>query len=192
MKLLIFGSTGGTGGQLVELALAQGHAVRAFARNPAKLDLEHANLQVVQGDVMDFASVEKAVRGQEAVLSALGSPAWENTTVRSDGTQHIVRAMEKVGVRRLVSLSTLGAGDSWEVLPFLYRYILFPTVLRRAFAAHEDQEITIKQSRLDWTIVRPGAYTHGDRTGVYLHGFPATDKTIKAKISLAPMSPTSC
>ena len=137
---------------------------------------------------MDFASVERAVQGQEAVLSALGSPAWKNTTIRSDGTQHIVRAMEKVGVRRFVSLSTLGAGDSWEVLPFLYKYILFPTILRKAFAAHEDQEKVIKQSRLDWTIVRPGAYTDGDRTGVYRHGFPATDKSIKAKISRADVA----
>ena len=137
---------------------------------------------------MDFASVERAVQGQEAVLSALGSPAWKNTTIRSDGTQHIVRAMEKVGVRRFVSLSTLGAGDSWEVLPFLYKYILFPTILRKAFAAHEDQEKVIKQSRLDWTIVRPGAYTDGDRTGVYRHGSPATDKSIKAKISRADVA----
>ena len=61
MKLLIFGSAGGTGRQLVEQALAQGHAVMAFTRDPAKLDIKHANLKVVQGDVMDFTSVEKAV-----------------------------------------------------------------------------------------------------------------------------------
>jgi uncharacterized protein YbjT (DUF2867 family) len=62
MKLLIFGTTGGTGRQLVELALAQGHVVTAFARNPAKLNLEHASLKVVQGDVMNLDSVEPGLR----------------------------------------------------------------------------------------------------------------------------------
>jgi putative NADH-flavin reductase len=187
MKLLIFGSTGGVGGQLVEQALEQGHIVTAFARNPAKLDIKHTNLKVVQGDVMDFASVERAMQGQEAVLSALGSLAWKNTNVRSEGTRHILRAMEKMGVRRLVSLSTLGAGDSWWILPLKYK-ILFRTLLRKAFAAHEDQENYIKQSQLDWTIVRPGEYTNGDRTGQYRRGFPVANKTIKAKISRADVA----
>ncbi|MEW5959611.1 MAG: NAD(P)H-binding protein, partial [Chloroflexota bacterium] len=84
MKLLIFGSTGSIGRQLVEQALAQGHAVTAFARNPAKLDLKHANLTIVQGDVMDFAAVEKAVQSQEAVLCSIG--AGRQGTIRSEGT----------------------------------------------------------------------------------------------------------
>ncbi len=97
MNLIIFGATGGVGRHLVEFALAQGHAVTAFARDPAKLGIEHANLKVVQGDVMDFASVEKAVQGQEAVLSSLG--AGMKSTIRSEGSRHIIRAMEKAGIR---------------------------------------------------------------------------------------------
>ncbi len=187
MKLLIFGATGGVGRQLVEQALEQGHTVTAFARNPAKLDIKHENLKIVQGDVMDFASVERAMQGQEAVLTALGSPPLKNTSVRSEGTRQIIRAMEKAGLQRFVSLSTLGAGHSWEILPLKYK-ILFRTLLRKAFAAHEDQENYIKQSQLDWTIVRPGAFANGDHTGQYRHGFPATDKTIKAKISRADVA----
>jgi len=187
MKLLIFGATGGIGRQLLEQALEQGHTVTAFARNPAKLDIKHDKLTAVQGDVMDFASVERAMQGQEAVLAALGSPPWKNTSVRSEGTRHIVRAMEQVGLRRLVSLSTLGAGDSWQILPLKYK-ILFSTILRKALTAHEDQEDCIKQSQLDWTIVRPGEFIDGDRTGQYQHGFPATDKTITAKISRADVA----
>ena len=169
MKLIVFGSTGNVGCQLVEQALAQGHAVTAFARDPAKLGVKHANLTIVQGDVMDAASVEKAVQGQEAVLSALGAGA--KGTVRSEGTRQIVRAMEKAGIRRFISLSTLGAGDSWETLSLKYK-ILFRTLLRKALVDHEAQEDCIKQSQLDWTIVRPGEYTNGGRTGEYRHGFP--------------------
>jgi putative NADH-flavin reductase len=183
MKLLVFGSTGGAGRQLVEQALAQGHAVTAFARNPEKLDVEHPSLKVVQGDVMDLASVERAMQGQEVVLSALGAPASNKSAVRTEGTRQIVRAMEKAGVRRLISISTLGVGDSRDTIPFHYKYILVPLLLRRVFADHETQEDCIRQSRLDWIIVRPAALTNGNRTGVYRHGFPVTDKTIQAKIS---------
>ena len=185
MRVVIFGSTGGIGRQIVEQALARGRAVRSFARNPAQLEIKYANLQAVQGDVMDFASVEQAVQGQEAVVSALGTPPLTKKTVRSEGTWNIVRAIEKVGVRRLVCLSSLGVGDSRDMLPFLYKYMLVPFLLRQGFAEHELQEEFVKQSRTDWIIIRPGAFTNDSRTGLYRHGFPVTDKTIKAKISRA-------
>jgi putative NADH-flavin reductase len=73
MKLLVVGATGGTGSRLVEQALQQGHVVTAFARDPAKIHLTHDNLRVVTGDVLDRASVDAAVDGQDAVLSALGT-----------------------------------------------------------------------------------------------------------------------
>lgn len=186
MKLIIFGSTGSIGRQLVEQALAQGHTVTAFARDPGKLNLKHVNLKIVQGDVLDFASVEKAVQGQETVLCAIG--AGRNGTIRSEGTRNIVRAMEQAGVRRLICQTTLGAGDSRGNLNFFWKYLMFGLILREAFADHEKQERYIKQSRLDWTIIRPGAFTNGQRTGVYRHGFPAKDKTLKLKISRADVA----
>lgn len=73
MKLLVFGATGGTGSRLVEQALQQGHEVTAFARDPAKIHVKHDNLRVVTGDVLDRDSVNAAVKGQDGVLSALGT-----------------------------------------------------------------------------------------------------------------------
>ena len=185
MKLVIFGSTGSMGHQLVVQVLEQGHTVTAFARNPAKLEIEHANLTVVQGDALDSASVEKAVDGQDAVLCSLGSAQG---TIRSEGTRNVVRAMEKAGVSRFICLSTLGVGNSRGNLNFFWKHIMFGLLLRRAYADHVSQEDYVKESRLDWTIVRPGAFADGDRTGVYRHGFPGTDKTIKAKISRADVA----
>src|SRR5437588_2338714 len=72
LRLLVIGATGGTGREIVQQALGQGHEVTAFVRDPAKLQIEHANLRIVKGDVLDYTSVESAMRGQEAVLSALG------------------------------------------------------------------------------------------------------------------------
>ena len=123
MNLLIFGATGGTGRQLVKQALEQGHKVTAFARDPAKLDIKHTNLKVVQGNVMDLTSVEKAVQGQDAVVCVLGSGRKIKGRIRSEGTQQIISTMEKAGIRRFICQSTLGAGDSWGNLNFFWKYI---------------------------------------------------------------------
>jgi putative NADH-flavin reductase len=186
MEILVFGSTGSIGRQLLEQALAQEHAVTAFARDPAKLDIKHANLKIVQGNVMEFASVEKAVQGQQAVLCSIG--AGRKGTVQSEGTRHIVRAMENAGIRRFICQTSLGVGDSWGNLNFFWKYIMFGIFLQDAFADHEAQESYVKQSRLDWTIVRPGSFTNGNATGEYRHGFSGTDKTTKLKISRADVA----
>lgn len=188
MKLLIFGPTGDTGRQLVEQALAQGHVVTAFARNPEKLDLKHGNLQVFEGDVMDFASVEEAMQDQDAVLCSLGVPASNKNNVRANGTRNIIRAMEKVNVRRFICQTSLGYGDSRALLPFHMKYLVAPLILRYVFADHELQEDYIKQSHLDWTIVRPGNLTNGHRTSVYRHGFGTSEKATKLKISRADVA----
>ena len=186
MKVAIFGSTGTIGLQLVNQALEHGHSVTVLVREPSKLKITHVNLKVIQGDVMDAASVEEAVTGQDAVLCSLG--AGSKGTVRSEGTRNIVRAMEKVSVRRFVCLSTLGVGDSWGNLGFFWKYVMFSGLLRKAYADHVQQEHCVKQSNLDWTIVRSGAFTDGQRTGLYHHGFSGTDKKGKLEISRADVA----
>ena len=188
MKLLVFGSTGSTGRELVRQALERGHDVTAYARNPAKIDdIQHANIRVVRGDVLDPAAVESAVAGQEAVLSAIGAGAGR-TSLREDGTRNIIEAMQRTGVRRLIVQSSLGVGDSRANLSFFTKYIVVSIFLRHAFADHERQEAAVKQSSLDWTIVRPPYLTDGARTRAYRHGFPITDTSIKGKISRADVA----
>ncbi len=186
MKVIIFGATGSVGSHVVEQALAQGHDVTAFVRDPAKLGEARAEIRIVQGDVMDAAAVEGSVAGQDAVLCSLG--AGRKGVVRSEGTLNIVRAMEKAGVRRLVCQTTLGAGDSLGNLNFFWKHVMFGLLLREAFADHACQEDHIRQSGLDWTLVRPAAFTDGKRTGVYRHGFPGTEKGISLKISRADVA----
>lgn len=187
MRVLIVGATGTIGCHLVSQAVEQGHTVTAFVRDPAKLNAAHpANLRVVTGDVLDAASVEKAVRGQEAVLCALG--AGRKGHVRSEGTRNLIRAMEQAGVTRLVCQTTLGAGESWDNLNFFWKHVMFGFLLRTAYADHEAQEEYIKRSRLAWTIVRPGAFTDGERTGRYRHGFSSTDRQHSLRISRADVA----
>ncbi len=188
MRVLVFGSTGGTGLELLTQALDQGHDVVAYARNPAKLDgMSHARLVVTRGDVLDLASVESAVAGHDAVFCAVGAGA-RRTTLREDATRNIVNAMEKTGVRRLICLSSLGVGDSRGNLSFFTKYVIVGIFLRHAFSDHEHQEAIVRASSLDWTIVRPPHLKDGPRTGTYRHGFAATDRQIEGNISRADVA----
>ncbi|MBN8782116.1 MAG: SDR family oxidoreductase [Terrimonas ferruginea] len=182
MELLIIGATGTTGREVVKQALSLGHRVTAFSRNPEPLrQIRHHNLQLMSGDVMDAISVEKAVRGKDAVLSTLG--AGRKGTIRSEGTRHVIEAMQKNKVRRFICQTTLGAGDSRVHLNFFWKHIMFGLMLREAYRDHEVQERYIMNSNLDWTIVRPAALTDGPATGQYRHGFGEEERGLKLKVS---------
>lgn len=186
MRLIIFGSTGSVGRLLVEQALQENHLVTAFLRDPAKLHTRHSNLKVIQGDVLDYRSVENAIENQEVVLCTLGSGSKGN--VRAEGTRNIIRAMEINGVKRLICQSTLGAGNSKGNLNFFWKHIMFGMLLKQAYKDHELQESYVEESKLDWTIVRPAAFTDAGRTGKYRHGFGPHEKGLTLKISRADVA----
>lgn len=183
MKLVIFGSTGSIGSHVVEQALEAGHTVTAFVRNPNKLNLQHPHLNIFTGDVMNPALVEQAVIGHEAAICILGSGKKLSGNVRSQGTKNVIQALEKTGIKRFICQSTLGAGDSWSNLNFYWKYIMFGFILRKVFADHQIQEEYVRQSDLDWTIIRPAAFIDGTRTGKYRHGFLESDRTTSLTIS---------
>lgn len=126
--------------------------------------------------------------GHDAVICTLGSGQKLTGSVCSQGTRHIIEAMQQAGIRRLICQSTLGAGDSWGSLNFYWKTIMFGLILRQVLADHERQEQAVKHSGLDWTLVRPGAFIDGERTGQYRHGFSGTDKTAKLQISRADVA----
>lgn len=171
MNLLIIGATGGTGRALVDQALAQGHTVTAFARNPAKIRITQERLTVVRGNVLDYDSVDRAVQGKDAVLSALGHMRWIlKTTILSNGTKNIISAMEKHGVKRFICETSLGVGNSRGRLGLYHTLFVIPFIIYFYFRDKEQQEQLIKESSLDWVIVRPGQLTNGRKRGVYRHG----------------------
>lgn len=171
MRLLIVGATGGTGRRLVTQALERGFWVTALVRNPAKLRIDHPRLTVVQADVLDGTSLDAAMRGQEAVLCALGHNRYfYPTRILSVGTRNILRAMETHGVRRLVCMSSLGIGDSAGRMGVYYTLFVIPLILPFYFWDKTRQERAISGSHVDWTIVRPGALTNGSKRGRVRHG----------------------
>jgi len=186
-KIVIFGATGGTGMELVKQSLQKNYKVTAFVRTPTKLDIADANLQIVQGDVLNYDEVFDAIAGQDIVFCTLGMPASDKSTLRTDGTENIVKAMKENGIKRFICQTSLGFADSKEVLPWHMKYIIVPFILKNAFKDHELQESVIEKSNLDWTIVRPGNMTNGKKTENYKHGFKPTEN-IKLKISRADVA----
>ncbi len=168
MNILIVGATRGIGRQLLEQSLKTGHTVTVLVRNPQKLATQHARLRVIKGDILDSGSVQLAIAGQEAVCCTIGVKVpWIRVTVFSEGTRNLLQAMKKAGVKRLVCVTGIGAGDSKGHGGFLYDSVFLPFLLRTIYADKDRQESVIKASDVDWTIVRPGFLTNGPLTENY-------------------------
>jgi len=179
MKLAIFGATGKTGIELVKQGLEQGHAVTAFVRDAAQLAIEDDKLTLVNGDALDPASVAQAVQGQEAIICALGAGSeLKKTTIRTTGTINIISAMKKYNVKRIMVVTAMGVGESWKTLSLLNK-LFFATLLKSSRDDHEAQEAIVKESGLEWTIVRPSGLTDIPLTASYAIGENILAKTSK-------------
>ena len=188
-KLLIVGATGGTGRRLIEQALERGYAVTALVRNASRLQVEHPQLKVVQGDVLDYDSVEAAVRGQEAVISALGHKRFfYPTRILSEGTGNLLRAMQTHGVPRLVCETSLGIGDSAGRMGLYYTLFVIPVILPFYFWDKTRQERLIAASKMEWIIVRPGVLSNSRRRGTYRHGHHIGSFILTVRISRADVA----
>lgn len=188
MKVIVFGATGSVGALAVERLLAQGHVVTAFARRIDGLQNTHPRLKAVAGDAKDPVAVSAAVEGQEAVVIALGAGAARRNRIRSIGTANVISAMKAHNVQRLICQTTLGAGESWANLNLFWKYVMFGFLLRPAFLDHERQEQLVRESGLDWTIVRPGAFTDDPADGAYRVDFPASERGLSLRISRADVA----
>jgi putative NADH-flavin reductase len=181
MKLTIFAATGGIGRQLVDQAVTAGHDVTAVVRNPSRL--VGVPVAVVAADLAsaDPAVLQAAVEGADAVLSGLGPRSASDAGIAAPGTRAIVEAMAAAGSRRIVVVSAAPVGTvpspgrphpprSDPGDGFLMRYLLGPgikRVLRRHYADLAVMEDVLRDSGLDWTVVRPPRLTDKPLTGTY-------------------------
>jgi len=176
MKLTIFGASGKTGVELVKQALEKKHVITAFVRDPSRLSIQHDQVDVITGDVLKAENVAEAVQGQDAVVCVLGSNDLKKTNIRSAGTANIIQAMKKENVQRFIVVSAMGTGDSWDTLSSTGKF-LYATVLKSSREDHEAQETAVKESSLDWTIIRPSGLTDEPKTGEYEVGENIPAKT---------------
>lgn len=179
-KLLVLGATGGTGQQVVAQALRRGFVVTALVRDPARLRIESDQLHVLRGSITgDEAPLASAVRGQDAVISALGvGRTFKSGGFIGEALPRIIRSMQSAGVRRLVFTSALGVGETLRDVPLIPR-LFMRTLLRDVYRDKEAGEVELRASLLDWTIVYPAGLVDRPATGQYrvgerlaLRGFP--------------------
>jgi putative NADH-flavin reductase len=180
MRLTIFAATGATGRQVLDQARTAGHDITVVVRNPAKLAFD---VRTVTADMTspDPAALETAVSGADAVISALGPGAKSDAGIATLGTQAIVQAMKATDTRRIVVISAAPVGTTaspGRPHPpkhdpgdgFFMRHLLNPIitrVLRQVYVDLATMEDTLRDSGLDWTVIRPPQLTDKPMTGRY-------------------------
>ncbi len=191
MKFLVLGATGRTGVLFVKMALDDGHQVTALVRRAAAVVDPHA--QIFVGDATDATVIATAVRGHDAIISALGvKKIRETPTLTTDTVRAVIAASKTSGVNRFVLLSAFGVGDSLAKASFLVS-LLFRTALRKLYADKAASEVLLKASNLNWTVEYAGALNNKDiarYAAVVLENakrmpmFPSTSRTNAAAFLL--------
>ena len=183
MSVAVFGATGLTGRECTHQLLERGVPVRALCRDPAKLltplgstgkeDLvENDKLYKYKGSVTNAADVEKVFESGdiEGVIISLGGKTKDvGPTMLTDGTATVIAAMKKYDVKRVAVVTSIGAGDSKDQAPFMFKMLMM-TVMSSIFTDKNNQEALFTDGGvgrdLEWCIVRPGGLTVEKPTGV--------------------------
>ena len=160
MKVTIFGATGFSGKSILTEALKQGHEVTVLVRDSSKVKINHNNLRIVEGNVLDSQKVAFVIQNQEAVIQCLGVGGkgdGKPTTFISDATKIIVDEMQKQNIKRLIALSNVGAGNRIAFQPWFFTKIILTYFMKWLKVIIDDKnrmEPIIMNSNLNWTIVR--------------------------------------
>lgn len=166
----MFGATGGTGKQVVKQALEIGYHVTVIIRNPAAFDIQHHELEIIKGDVLQSSTFENELTGKDAVISCLGSgTSTKPTRVYSAGIENIISAMNKAGIRRLMCISA-GALYTNKEMGFFIRTLtklVLQKILKEPYADMRIMGTKVEKTHLDWTILRPARLTNKLLTGKY-------------------------
>lgn len=170
MRIVIFGASGGTGRHMVLQALSRNHEVIAVVRRPDALAVTDDRLTVCQGDVLNADCIGRAIKGSDAVVSALGvGNQRTSTTLYSEGVSNLVAALPTAGTSRLVAISAAPAGP-WSETGKFERLVIYP-LLQSFFGAMLDDmrrmEKILTDSEIDWTIFRPPRLTDHEARGTY-------------------------
>jgi putative NADH-flavin reductase len=169
--VLVIGASSGIGLATVKCALAAGFPVRAFARRASSIQLEDELLEKFAGDALNPQDVQAALQNTQTVIQTLGVPfnlqlLTGPITLFSQATAVLLTAMQRAGVSRLLAVTGFGAGESEASIHVLQR-LGFKMVFGRAYQDKSEQERLIKDSHVDWTIIRPGVLTNGPMSGSY-------------------------
>lgn len=196
MKLTVLGATGGIGQEIVRQALGSGHQVTAVVRDPARLTVTGAGLEVFRTDLTDPEALRPAVAGRDAVLSGLGARRRKDAGVASRLTRTVLGAMEAEQTRRLlvVSASPVGPAAAEDGVVDRAMRGMISSLLKDVYADLREMEAALAASATDWTTVRPPRLQDKPVTGSYrtaVGGFPARGRLIgRADVAHAMLAMT--
>ena len=177
--IAVFGASGNTGKPFTEMALKDGYAVKALVRTPARLGLQHPNLQVIQGDLTDSAKVEETIRGTDAVVSLIGAASGSPNNIKVIATEHIITAMHKNNLKRFIRLGSapygvFAEGDKLNIGRRLMASLA--KIVMGVMVDDERQSVSLtEQSDLDWTVVRAPFLNNQPPKGTYRVGHLGID-----------------
>lgn len=193
MKLFTLGATGRTGQEVVKQATELGYDIVAYVRSPEKMKIQK-NVEIVQGELNDDKKMEQAMTSCNAVLVTLGNPVKDSSAdLFGSLMPRLVKIMGKAKVKRIVSLSSMGTGETILNVSYPYK-IGVKTFLKGNQADHEKGEKYLAESNLDWTLVYPGPLFDGPKTkdplvkdaasGYKMPGAPKTNRADVAAVML--------
>jgi putative NADH-flavin reductase len=166
MKILILGATGRTGRLIVEEALKQGYELNVLVRDKNKLSFNSKSVKVYQGTPVHQTDLAAAMQGCDVVISALSiarasDAPWSKLitpeNLITESMKNVITEADKQNLKRLITISAWGAGETKKDVPFWFRWLIDYTKIRFAYAEHESQEKLLAASNLNWTAVRPVA-----------------------------------
>ena len=169
MKICIFGGSGKTGLEIVKQAIERGYSVVASDLSTNSSFPSNSKFTFVSGSVLDHRVAEKTLHGCNAVISELGVGIGDKNPIVSEGNEVIISSMKKLGIKRFVTQSAFGANESWKPLP-AYLKVAHKVLLNPMSKDKDKMEDIVKNSNLDWTIVRPIRLTNGGAQHTYQFG----------------------
>lgn len=188
-KIIVFGASGGTGKEVVQQALERGYKVTVILRNPSLFKIEHKNLTVIKGDILEPATFKNEMTGNATFISCLGIPKIQETILYSQGVKNMVHVMKATGSRRIICISSGAISTppgSSIIMSFLLKNVL-QRLYKPIYSDMQLMEDILSNSALDWTVIGAPKLTNGKKTGKYR---VITNQPLKSipKISRADMA----
>lgn len=167
MRITVFGATGHVGSLFVEEALKAGHEIVAYVRNPKKMRIQNAKLFFVQGDLENAEKIDEAIKGADAVVSVVGPLGRQEKLIFAPAYKSIITSMKKHGVKRLIALGTPSVPDAHDRFNFIFWALTFGVgfLIHKGYTDMKTLGQDIRESGLDWTIVRVPLLTNRSKQG---------------------------
>lgn len=180
MKFLVLGATGRTGQHIVEQGFAKGHEITALVRDPSKVT-PRDGLTLVKGTPTDAVAVASAAEGTDAILVALNNPRtsdapWAKPVTTDKVLTKVAENIVALGKKRVVFLSAIGVGDSFDDTAWFMRFMIKRTNMKYAYNDHNTAEQTFRASQTDWTLVRAMGLSNSDKEKQLIVGTATTPK----------------